>query len=107
MNRRMIVPPEQMNQHRYAGVDPIQPFSYARQQPTPPKKHIQHDTDVLVDLENKNQLFDSFFFAFLIELHILVHFKCLKDGFRIVKKRSLLLSHSHHHHQQIVPRVNI
>jgi len=60
----MIVPPEQMNQHRYAGVNPIQPFSYARQQPTPPKKHIQHDTDVLVDLENKNQLFDSFFFAF-------------------------------------------
>ncbi len=46
MNRRLIVPSGQMNQHHYAGVNPIQPFSYARQQPTPPKKHIQHDTDV-------------------------------------------------------------
>lgn len=46
MNRRTIVPTEQMNQHHYAGVTPIIPFSYARQQPTPPKKHIQHDTDV-------------------------------------------------------------
>jgi hypothetical protein len=46
MNRRLIVPSGEMNQHHYAGVNPIQPFSYARQQPTPPKKHIQHDTDV-------------------------------------------------------------
>jgi hypothetical protein len=47
MNRRMIVPSEQMNQHHYAGINPIIPFSYARQQPVPPKKHIQHDTDVI------------------------------------------------------------
>lgn len=46
MNRRMIVPPEQMDQHHYAGVTPIIPFSYARQQPTAPKKQAQHDTDV-------------------------------------------------------------
>lgn len=46
MNRRMIVPPDQMDQHHYAGVTPIIPFSYARQQPTTPKKQAQHDTDV-------------------------------------------------------------
>lgn len=45
MNRRMIVPSEQMNQHHYAGVTPIVPFSYARQQPIQPKKQIQNDTD--------------------------------------------------------------
>ncbi|CAF2082013.1 unnamed protein product [Rotaria magnacalcarata] len=49
MNRRMIVPSEQLNQHHYTTVNPIQPFSYARQQPPPPppKKHIEHDTDVI------------------------------------------------------------
>jgi hypothetical protein len=46
MSRRTIVPSEQISQHHYAGVNPIIPFSYARQQPVPPKKHIQHDTDV-------------------------------------------------------------
>ncbi len=53
MNRRMIVPSEQMNQHHYAGINPIIPFSYARQQPVPPKKHIQHDTDVYVELPER------------------------------------------------------
>ncbi|CAF1267392.1 unnamed protein product [Adineta steineri] len=47
MNRRMIVPPEQISQHHYAGSNPIQPFRYTRQQPVPPKKLIQHDTDVI------------------------------------------------------------
>ncbi len=51
MSRRMIVPSDQMNQHHYAGINPIQPFSYARQQPIPPKKNIQHDTDVYVNLK--------------------------------------------------------
>ena len=56
MNRRMIVPPDQMNQHHYAGINPIQPFSYARQQPTSPRKSIQHDTDVYVDLKSKKEI---------------------------------------------------
>ena len=61
MNRRMIVPPDQTHQHHYnAGINPIQPFSYARQQPTPPRKSIQHDTDVYVDL--KRRKINSFFF---------------------------------------------
>ncbi|CAF4551078.1 unnamed protein product [Rotaria socialis] len=48
MSRRMIVPSEQLNQHHYTAANPIQPFSYARQQPPPPqKKHIEHDTDVI------------------------------------------------------------
>ncbi|CAF5094389.1 unnamed protein product, partial [Rotaria sp. Silwood1] len=48
MSRRMIVPPENMNQHHYAPQNPTQSFNYARQQATPPtKKHIQHDTDVV------------------------------------------------------------
>ena len=55
MNRRTIVPSEQLNQHHYAAVNPIQPFSYAHQQPTPPKKHIQHDTDVYVDIKEKKE----------------------------------------------------
>ena len=42
----MIVPPEQMNQHHYVPQNPAQSFSSARQQPTQPKKNIQHDTDV-------------------------------------------------------------
>lgn len=47
MSRRMIVPPEQMNRHHYTTPNPNQPFSYAvnQQQPTPPKKQIQYDTD--------------------------------------------------------------
>ncbi|CAF4598886.1 unnamed protein product [Rotaria sp. Silwood1] len=48
MNRRMIVPSEQFNQHHYTNVNPIQPFTYSHQPPTSPKKHIQqHDTDVI------------------------------------------------------------
>ncbi|CAF2977521.1 unnamed protein product [Rotaria sp. Silwood2] len=47
MNRRMIVPSDQFNQHHYTTINPIQPFSYSRQQPTSPKKNIQHDTDVI------------------------------------------------------------
>ena len=46
MNRRTIVPPEEMRQHHYPGAIPVQPFSYANQQPVPPRKSIQHDTDV-------------------------------------------------------------
>jgi hypothetical protein len=42
----MIVPPEQMSQHHYTPQNPAQSFNYARQQPTPAKKHIQHDADV-------------------------------------------------------------
>ena len=46
----MIVPPEHMSQHQYVPQSPAQSFNYARQQqqqqPTPQKKHIQHDTDV-------------------------------------------------------------
>jgi hypothetical protein len=53
----MIVPPERMNQHHYAGTNPIQPFSYARQQPTTPRKSIQHDTDVYVELKRKKKFF--------------------------------------------------
>jgi hypothetical protein len=45
----MILPPDQMDQHHYAGTNPIQPFSYARQQPAAAKKYIQHDTDAYVD----------------------------------------------------------
>lgn len=52
MNRRMIVPSDQMNQHHYTSTNPIQPFSYARQQPAPPRKHIQHDTDAYVNFQN-------------------------------------------------------
>jgi hypothetical protein len=58
----MIVPSDQISQHHYAGVNPIIPFSYARQQPVPPKKHIQHDTDVYVDLEKRNKM-QSFVFS--------------------------------------------
>jgi len=47
MSRRMIVPPEHMSQHQYVPQSPAHSFNYARQQqPTPQKKHIQHDTDV-------------------------------------------------------------
>jgi hypothetical protein len=46
MNRRTIVPPEQLNQHHYTSINPIQAFSYATQQPTLPRKSIQNDTDV-------------------------------------------------------------
>jgi len=45
MSRRMIVPPEQMNQHSYIPQNPVQSFNYARQQPTPAKKTLQHDID--------------------------------------------------------------
>jgi hypothetical protein len=58
----MIVPPDQISHHHYAGINPIQPFSYARQQPTPPKKHIQHDTDVYVNLKKKKKSIVQFFF---------------------------------------------
>lgn len=46
MSRRMIVPPESMNQHHYVPPSPAQSFNYARQQPSAPKKHIQHDADM-------------------------------------------------------------
>ncbi|CAF4454846.1 unnamed protein product [Rotaria socialis] len=47
MSRRMIVPPENISQHHYVPQNPSQPFNQARQQPTPAKKHIQHDADVV------------------------------------------------------------
>ncbi|CAF1331657.1 unnamed protein product [Adineta ricciae] len=47
MNRRTIVPSEEMRQHHYPGTIPAQPFSYANQQPILPRKSIQHDTDVI------------------------------------------------------------
>ncbi|UJR32252.1 hypothetical protein I4U23_019717 [Adineta vaga] len=56
MNRRTIVPPEEMNQHHYAGTIPVQPFSYASQQPTPPRKSIQHDTDVITQTRSFQML---------------------------------------------------
>lgn len=42
----MVVPSDQFTQHHYTAVNPIQPFSYARQHPPPPRKSIEHDTDV-------------------------------------------------------------
>lgn len=54
MSRRLVVPSDQLNHHHYTSINPIQPFSYARQQPIPPKKHIQHDTDVYVKFKKTN-----------------------------------------------------
>ena len=50
MNRRMIVPPDQMHRHHYTTANANQPFSYAAtpEQPTSLKKQIQYDTDAWV-----------------------------------------------------------
>jgi hypothetical protein len=52
MNRRINAPsPQPIIQHQqYGPPNPIQSNNYARQQIAPPKKTIQHDADVYVDL---------------------------------------------------------
>ncbi|CAF0797967.1 unnamed protein product [Rotaria sordida] len=56
MNRRLTVPSDQLNQHHYTNTNPIQPFSYSHQPPTPPKKYIQHDTDVITQCRSFQML---------------------------------------------------
>jgi hypothetical protein len=98
MSRRMIVPPEGMNQHHYTPASPAQSFNQTRQQPMPTKKTVQNEPDMYMNMRHVSSI-STYDIWHILVLHSHVHFKCLKVGYRIVRKQCHHLLHQYKRHQ--------